>query len=847
MKLLFMLFIYPLEVLMKIILEGLLSISASPFISLIGLSLAVTVISFPLSHLAEKLQENERNIQNRLRPKIKEFKEVFKGSSLNAYLGTLYRQNNYHPIYSLRSSFGLLIQIPFFFAAYHFIANYDMLSGMSSIIFKDLGKPDSLIKLGSLSINVMPFAMTGINILSSFVYGKKLSFRENAQLYGISILFFVVLYNAPSALLIYWTANNIFNLIKNIIYKRFEPRKLKTVKTEKFSDREMTVLFMLAALSLGLLLFIAGPSMLLASGSSGDVDGTFFQFFNFQFMLFVCYLVIFSILFYYTPGKLKNILSGTVSFLAAYAIANAFLFAGNYGDISNFFFENGIKTGTLPIVFNVSLLIILPVAITALFRFKKIRYLKYFFTIAVISLSILSLSEAATFYKMANKEYAAVTDQELDTKFFFSKEKNVLIIMMDRLIGGYMSQIFEMFPEIKETLDGFVWHPYSLSSGSDTISSEPSIMGGWDYHTDHVNKTRTDVPLLEKIDESFRVLPYNFSKVGFQSSIYARPRYRKPSNKYIENTPMENLIGKYTEIWFKENNRSIEKNDSVSKLAMFGLFRSAPPFLRKLIYDDGKWLLYGLDKKQKIKWDEFFVTFRETNKLLKRNFFNNYSTLDYLPEISEVSDEIPPQYYYFSNKLSHEPWLTKNDLSISFDGKLKYPVEIYRKFGKSLKATRHLYTDAVTLKLLGEWFKWMKDNGVYDNTRIIIISDHGKNIYSPGFKKQRLPGSKKKSSPVYWNNTFMVKDFNSHGKLRKDSTFMTTCDVPYTAIKGLVNGENPYTGNPIVEKKNKFPFVVSRTKWRTKEQKKYKFSVMEAFKVTDKNIFNLSNWKRVDD
>ena len=250
-------------------------------------------------------------------------------------------------------------------------------------------------------------------------------------------------------------------------------------------------------------------------------------------------------------------------------------------------------------------------------------------------------------------------------------------------------------------------------------------------------------------------------------------------------------------------------------------------------------------KKRKVVKDGNFMSFYETNKSLRRNYFKNRSTLEYLPELSEVSDNEKPQFFYFSSKLTHEPWLTKEGLETAFDGVIKYPRNVYKEFKKSFNSLRHLYTDAAGLKLLGEWFNWMKENGVYDNTRIILISDHGRRVHNPYFKKKIIPGSKKKNTPAFWHNVFLVKDFNSHGKLKTDTEFMTTCDVPYLAMKGIIEGENPYTGNPIVEKKEKIPFIISRTKFRMKEQKKYKFNITESFKITDSDIFNLSNWKRV--
>jgi hypothetical protein len=43
--------------------------------------------------------------------------------------------------------------------------------------------------------------------------------RERLQLFTMAFIFLLLLYNSPSALVIYWTCNNIFSLLKNIVYK----------------------------------------------------------------------------------------------------------------------------------------------------------------------------------------------------------------------------------------------------------------------------------------------------------------------------------------------------------------------------------------------------------------------------------------------------------------------------------------------------------------------------------------------------------------------------------------------------------------------------------------------------
>ena len=43
-----------------------------------------------------------------------------------------YRQNNYSPTNALRGSVSLLLEIPFFIAAYHFLSNLELLRGVRS-------------------------------------------------------------------------------------------------------------------------------------------------------------------------------------------------------------------------------------------------------------------------------------------------------------------------------------------------------------------------------------------------------------------------------------------------------------------------------------------------------------------------------------------------------------------------------------------------------------------------------------------------------------------------------------------------------------------------------------------
>lgn len=41
----------------------------------------------------------------------------------------------------------------------------------------------------------------------------------------------------------------------------------------------------------------------------------------------------------------------------------------------------------------------------------------------------------------------------------------------------------------------------------------------------------------------------------------------------------------------------------------------------------------------------------------------------------------------------------------------------------------HYDPNVASLMQLGKWFDYMRENGVYDNTRIILVADHGRGLY----------------------------------------------------------------------------------------------------------------------
>ena len=206
----------PFELLIGTIFIWLERVIPSHGVSLILLSIVVSTLVLPLTLLVERYQQKERDVQLAMKPKIDEFKSVYKGYERYLYINEVYRRHNYHPVYALRGLLGLLIQIPFFIGAYSFLSHYPGIQGVGFLFLSDLGQADHLLPFG---INLLPFVMTAANLLSGYVYGTKISVSENINIIVIALLFLVILYSSPSGLLVYWTCNNLYSLGKNLVIK----------------------------------------------------------------------------------------------------------------------------------------------------------------------------------------------------------------------------------------------------------------------------------------------------------------------------------------------------------------------------------------------------------------------------------------------------------------------------------------------------------------------------------------------------------------------------------------------------------------------------------------------------
>lgn len=234
--------ISPIEQFLHMILQFLYTLISNYGFSIILLSICVNLILLPVYMLAESLQSKELAIRNLMHSKLQEIKRVFRGQEQFMMTQTLYRIHNYHPIMGLRSMGSLLIQIPFFLAAYNLLKHFEPFAGLSFLFISDLQKPDALIPLGRFTINILPFIMTIVNIIAAQIYTRRKNPQALFSTWGIALVFLLILYSSPSALVLYWTCNNIFSLLKNLILEyRASHKATSDLDTSLLTKQKSTV------------------------------------------------------------------------------------------------------------------------------------------------------------------------------------------------------------------------------------------------------------------------------------------------------------------------------------------------------------------------------------------------------------------------------------------------------------------------------------------------------------------------------------------------------------------------------------------------------------------------------
>ena len=896
--LLYRLIISPIEYILEIVFR-LISHFFTTKTTLIGMSIVVSLLCLPLYIRADAIQQAEHDKQTAMDKWLKHIRATFTGDEKLMMINAFYREQNYRPASALKGTLSLVLQIPFFLAAYHFLSNLSVFAGTSAFGIADLSKPDALLQLGSLSVNVLPFMMTFINLLSGAVYTKGHPLREKMQIYILAAFFLVFLYDSPAALLIYWTMNNLFSLCKNVITKYSkDPKRILSIfisflgilfviqGIRKGKYRQSYFALEYGWLAFGILLpllcqlplltrFLPKKKMSAASASS-SVSPSHWPV-ALVLSIFMGALIPLSVIsssaqdfvdIYHYINPLHYVLTSTVIasgmflvwgsvfyfllprdrrfagfviylFLLCASMANFFFWGHNFGQLSSIltFHDNPVYPAFTKAL-NLFILIGILAATYLIARYfmKQLRMV-----CIILLLTILTVCGRYLYISVRDISAIDLSVGEKDTTEYpeiaLSKTgKNVVVIMLDRAISGFIPYFFAEKSELYDMYDGFTYYPNTISFGQCTLYGAPALYGGYEYTPQAIN-SRTDESLQSKHNEALKVLPAIFANGGYHVFVADSPyaNYSTiPDMTIYDDIPgveAHNLEGSFS----GDFEYILDTNQMERSFFFYSVFKTAPVLMQNYIYNSGDYLsLSG-------------------NTGDTQTFLNYYSVLTALPHMTKVSEDNTGTLLLMDNNTTHQPlYLDLPDYTPSYEqnGAPEDNTPRYSWDGKELNTTypesmMHYHIDMASLLRLGEWFDELRRLGVYDNTRIILVADHGGLENNFGYPKIDFYFDLEKVNPL-----LLVKDFDAQGFNVSDE-FMTNGDTPYLATKDLfVPAVNPYTGNELsMDGKNDVRITFSTegtSNIRNQVGKNVFDCVNDKWFTVDGNIFDGGNWERVE-
>ena len=202
-------------------LNKLSSIFGSYGLGIIVLTILVKLILWPLTAQATRSQKKMQALQGPL----SKLREKHKGSpqKLNQEMMKFYKEHKVNPF---AGCWPILIQIPIFLGMFWMLRSAAELYGQQFMWATDLSEQDNVAMLQGFSLNILPIFMVVTQWyqmrLNPMQLGPEMSEaqRINAKMMRfMPFMFLVFLYFFSSALVLYWTVQNIMTILQTLLTK----------------------------------------------------------------------------------------------------------------------------------------------------------------------------------------------------------------------------------------------------------------------------------------------------------------------------------------------------------------------------------------------------------------------------------------------------------------------------------------------------------------------------------------------------------------------------------------------------------------------------------------------------
>ena len=353
------------------------------------------------------------------------------------------------------------------------------------------------------------------------------------------------------------------------------------------------------------------------------------------------------------------------------------------------------------------------------------------------------------------------TAQEIERDFFaFSEERNVVVIVPDTFALPVFEETLTIYPELEKQLAGFTSFRNTLGVSPYTLLSIPTIMSSLVYRNSGTIQAFMSAAFGEQS------LPFFLAEQGYKIDIATMGTY-KPSLRWLPGDDLTSVL--------YDKPGEVRLRDSV-QIWDVTLFRYVPHVLKKRIYDKHKWWLQShylgnasSSPRRSPPGDPLMVA-----TPVQR------ATAIFLDRLAQsVSRDSPqPTFKFIHLFTSHPPF------QIDADGNMLLESEY-----ETMPVTeRAIAQSAFALKQILGILDVLQQQGVYDQTMVVVAADHGTDI-----TMDTLPVYKRRAHPI-----LLIKPFGASGELQVSAAPASLLDVPAT-VMGALGLSAPFAGYALLD------------------------------------------------
>ncbi len=371
----------------------------------------------------------------------------------------------------------------------------------------------------------------------------------------------------------------------------------------------------------------------------------------------------------------------------------------------------------------------------------------------------------------------------------FSKKKNVLVVLMDTMQSDIFEEVISKNTGLAEEFDGFTFYPDTAGSAPTTYLSIPVIHSGRTYDpktplAPYFRDAVENGSFMAKLGDS------GYSGILVNQILDACPRtvHCVPSRSVLAGSKSSVVA-------------------EAAKLLDLAIFRIAPLGAKDAVYNNGEWIA------QKHTSDDRFVHLAvEGNALLTET-------------AGAVSDTAAkPSLKFIHLFTTHPPYVV--------DDKCEYLGE-----EQQINRTSDENQAACSVANFAKMLKAMKAKGVYDNTVIALISDHGNYL----MKSNRVDEDGWQSLIGSANPTLVVKPAGAHGALQKSNVQAQIGDLGAT-ICGMTDDCTAEFGSSVLTVKDGRTRVFNDYRWDNSFWTAETIATLKTYQITGP-LFASSSWE----